>query len=45
MQGYIEQEWDATVVPTLRDYIAIPNQSPLFDPEWQTNGLIDRATE
>eukprot|EP00040_Diaphanoeca_grandis_P001398 m.18406 g.18406 ORF g.18406 m.18406 type:complete len:503 (+) comp11995_c0_seq1:45-1553(+) len=45
VDSYIEEEWKKTVVPTLEEYITIPNQSPLFDPEWQTNGLLDQATK
>ena len=25
------------------DFIAIPSQSPLFDPEWESNGLLDKS--
>ena len=37
--------WDSSVVPTLEQYIRIPNQSPLFDPEWRANGHMHRAVE
>ncbi len=30
-------------MPLLHDYIAIPNVSPVFDPEWKSNGHMDRA--
>ena len=30
-------------MPALCDFIRIPSQSPLFDPEWQTNGLLDQS--
>ncbi|RNE99381.1 succinyl-diaminopimelate desuccinylase-like protein [Trypanosoma conorhini] len=39
----ISEEWDKTVLPALSAYIAVPNQTPLFDPEWATNGLIMKA--
>ena len=32
-------------MPTLSDYIRIPNVSPDFDPEFLTNGLNDQAME
>jgi acetylornithine deacetylase/succinyl-diaminopimelate desuccinylase-like protein len=35
--------WDDSIVPTLQRYIRIPNQSPLFDPDWKQNGHMDRA--
>jgi len=39
----VGQIWDDSIVPTLQHYIRIPNQSPLFDPEWKKNGHMDRA--
>jgi len=41
----IETFWDAEIVPTLVKYIQIPNQSPDYDPEWRTNGLMEQAVE
>ena len=37
--------WDAEIVPTLSEYIRIPNKSPAFDPAWDANGHMDRAVE
>ena len=39
----VDQIWDASVVPTLERYIRIPNQSPLFDPDWKKNGYMPQA--
>jgi acetylornithine deacetylase/succinyl-diaminopimelate desuccinylase-like protein len=41
----LEKTWDASIVPTLHDYIRIPNQSPLYDPDWRKNGYMQRAVE
>ncbi|HEU0258559.1 MAG TPA: M20/M25/M40 family metallo-hydrolase [Burkholderiales bacterium] len=41
----IEQFWDDSIVPALRDYIRIPAKSPHFDKAWQKNGYIDAAVE
>jgi acetylornithine deacetylase/succinyl-diaminopimelate desuccinylase-like protein len=41
----IDTLWDASVVPTLSEYITIPNLSPMFDPDWQTTGHMKRACE
>lgn len=35
---YVSEQWEKNVVPVMSEYIAIPNQSPMFDPEWATNG-------
>ncbi len=39
----IAQQWQSDITPCLVEYIAIPAKSPLFDPDWQANGHIDRA--
>ncbi|CCW69851.1 unnamed protein product [Phytomonas sp. Hart1] len=43
VKATIEEEWDTTIIPALSSYIAVPNQSPSFDPEWATNGLMENA--
>lgn len=35
--------WDREILPALQEYIRIPNESPLFDPEWQSHGHMQRA--
>eukprot|EP01114_Cavostelium_apophysatum_P014772 TRINITY_DN3913_c0_g1_i1.p1 TRINITY_DN3913_c0_g1~~TRINITY_DN3913_c0_g1_i1.p1 ORF type:complete len:508 (-),score=105.19 TRINITY_DN3913_c0_g1_i1:34-1464(-) len=44
-QSYVSQKWKESVIPTLEKYISIPNQSPAFDPEWSTNGLLDQVVD
>ncbi|MEA2490621.1 MAG: hypothetical protein QOH21_2413 [Acidobacteriota bacterium] len=39
----VDDVWDASIVPALEQYIRIPNQSPLFDPDWKRNGHMHRA--
>ncbi|HVV65857.1 MAG TPA: M20 family metallopeptidase [Rhizomicrobium sp.] len=43
MPSFIERLWDSDIVPTLAEYIRIPNKSPAFDPNWQAHGHMDRA--
>ncbi len=43
IQEFVEPSWDTSAVPELIDYIRIPNKSPLFDPEWQAHGYMDKA--
>ncbi|KTC66016.1 succinyl-diaminopimelate desuccinylase (plasmid) [Legionella adelaidensis] len=40
---YINAQWDEEILPTLVEYIKIPNKSPLFDPDWQKNGYMEKA--
>ena len=42
---WLEDQIENNLIPTLMDYIRIPNQSRLFDPEWQTNGLSLKVCE
>ena len=39
----VDEHWETSILPTLERYIRIPNQSPLFDPDWKRNGHMDRA--
>lgn len=43
LRQFIESEWDNHILPTLADYIRIPNKSPHFDPDWQANGYMAQA--
>ena len=42
---WAEDIFAKSIVPTLVDYIKIPNKSPDFDPEWRAHGHMDRAVE
>jgi len=35
--------WDAEITPTLVEYIRIPNKSPMFDPDWESHGHMDKV--
>src|SRR5690606_16593154 len=36
---------ESSILPALTEYIAIPNKSPAYDPEWQAHGYVDKALE
>ncbi|HZT86672.1 MAG TPA: M20 family metallopeptidase [Stellaceae bacterium] len=40
---FVDQCWGDEVVPTLVEYIRIPNKSPSFDPDWAAHGYMDEA--
>ena len=42
---YVSELWDDSVVPTLQDYVRIPNKSPAFEPDWQRLGHMQAAVE
>lgn len=41
---HCNEVWDG-IVPVLHDYIAIPNVSPVFDPDWRANGHMAAAVQ
>jgi len=41
----IEQFWDQEIIPTLVEYIKIPNKSVSFDCNWKKNGFMDQAMD
>ena len=43
LQNDISKFWDNEIIPTLTDYIKIPNKSPAFDPQWKENGHMDKV--
>eukprot|EP00826_Nyctotherus_ovalis_P002262 TRINITY_DN10437_c0_g1_i5.p1 TRINITY_DN10437_c0_g1~~TRINITY_DN10437_c0_g1_i5.p1 ORF type:complete len:472 (-),score=168.49 TRINITY_DN10437_c0_g1_i5:63-1478(-) len=43
LQSQVEADFEAEVLPGIKDFVRIPNVSPGFDPEWETNGLADKA--
>jgi acetylornithine deacetylase/succinyl-diaminopimelate desuccinylase-like protein len=40
---FVDRIWGDAIVPTLVDYIRIPNKSPAFDPDWAAHGYMDDA--
>jgi acetylornithine deacetylase/succinyl-diaminopimelate desuccinylase-like protein len=39
----VDRYWDERILPTLTDYIRIPNVSPAFDADWREHGHMDAA--
>ncbi|MFT3692916.1 MAG: M20 family metallopeptidase [Kofleriaceae bacterium] len=42
---WVDELFTQSIVPTLIEYIKIPNKSAMFDPKWRENGHVDRAVE
>src|SRR3954454_17276786 len=40
---FSERIWEDEILPTISEYIRIPNKSQAFDPHWQEHGHMDRA--
>jgi len=43
LKKHIHGFWDSEIVPTLVDYIKIPNKSPSFDPDWEKHGHMEKV--
>jgi acetylornithine deacetylase/succinyl-diaminopimelate desuccinylase-like protein len=43
LQAHIEESWAKDVLPTLTDYITIPNVSMAYDDQWEANGHMEAA--
>jgi acetylornithine deacetylase/succinyl-diaminopimelate desuccinylase-like protein len=41
----VEKTWDDSIIPSLVEYIKIPNKSPAFDPDWAEHGYMDQAVD
>ncbi|MCX7117641.1 MAG: M20 family metallopeptidase [Legionellales bacterium] len=42
---FVEAQWEQEILPSLTEYIKIPNKSPHFDAQWEAHGHMERAVE
>ncbi len=45
LKKHIDGNWDDAIVPSLVEYIKIPNKSPAYDAEWEKHGYMDDAVK
>src|SRR5436305_14163564 len=43
LKRFVDQSWGDEIVPTLVEYIRIPNKSPSFDPDGVAHGHMEKA--
>ncbi|HEY8950171.1 MAG TPA: M20 family metallopeptidase [Rhizomicrobium sp.] len=43
LKKFCDTQWDESILPSITDYIRIPNKSPAFDPQWAEHGHMDKA--
>ena len=43
LQHFVEAFWDESILPSITEYIRIPNKSPAFDPQWVEHGYMEDA--
>ena len=45
LKDFIETFWEDSILPSITDYIRIPNKSPAFDPKWAEHGYMEDAVK
>ena len=45
LENFIEDSFTKDALPSLMDYIRIPNLSPSYDPDWNKNGYLENAAK
>jgi acetylornithine deacetylase/succinyl-diaminopimelate desuccinylase-like protein len=45
LKSFVDTLWEDAVVPSLTEYIRIPNKSPAFDKDWAKHGYMDDAVK
>ncbi len=45
LSAHIGRTWEQSVVDRLIAYVRIPNKSPMFDPQWESHGYVERAAQ
>ncbi len=45
LQRFVAGEFERSILPVLTEYVRIPNKSPVFDPQWEANGHMERAVQ
>jgi len=43
LRSSIDTTWDDSITERLIEYVRIPNKSPMFDPQWQEHGHMEKA--
>lgn len=43
--AYVEQQWEPWYIKGLADFIRVPNLTPMVDPDYLTNGLVEQSME
>jgi acetylornithine deacetylase/succinyl-diaminopimelate desuccinylase-like protein len=42
-ETFVASIWETSIIPELSNFIRIPNKSPVFDPDWQRHGHMEKA--
>ena len=44
-EKFIDTHFDSWFVKALMDFVRVPNLTPVVDPDYFTNGLVEKAIE
>ncbi|MGH9461259.1 MAG: M20/M25/M40 family metallo-hydrolase [Vicinamibacteria bacterium] len=45
IESFVNGFWDGEILPTIQEYIRVPNVSAQFDPQWEKNGHMEKALQ
>jgi acetylornithine deacetylase/succinyl-diaminopimelate desuccinylase-like protein len=45
LKRFVETFWEDSILPSITDYIRIPNKSPAYDPDWVAHGYMEDAVK
>jgi acetylornithine deacetylase/succinyl-diaminopimelate desuccinylase-like protein len=45
LQEFVDTFWDDAILPSITEYIRIPNKSPAFDAKWVEHGYMEDAVK
>ena len=45
LREFIDAQWQEEILPSICEYIKIPNKSPHFDANWQEHGYMEQAVK
>ena len=45
LKQFVDPFWDDSILPSITEYIRIPNKSPHFDPQWVEHGYMEDAVK
>lgn len=43
LKHHVDTFWNDAILPSITEYIRIPNKSPAFDPGWAEHGYMEDA--
>ena len=45
LKHFVDTFWEDSILPSITEYIRIPNKSPAFDPQWAEHGYMEDAVK